>query len=285
MSSRAMLAVTSVLLTTALSAAPGRADDGDAFVIVNGRPITRTEVVDVLMEAHGLSITQQLIVLELARQETKRRGLEVTAADVEAEFRRALDQIIAGVDSDGTVTEESKRQALQTMLEEKNISMAEFLIGMERNAHLRKAVQQELRINEATLREEFARTYGEKVAVRHIQISVSDAALLNRALDQLRQGKDFAEVARQLSQNAATAAQGGQMAPFTFDDPEIPAALREAAFALRPGEVSAAVRVQRRLASSTPTVCATSRISRYFAGGLYPPAAVSTSVSEHSDPG
>lgn len=220
--------------------------DGDAFVIVNGRPITRAQVVQALMEAHGLSITQQLIVLELAKQETKRRGLEVTPADIDTEFQRSLDQMLPATDSGDAVSKDNKLQALKIVLEGKNISMTEFMIGMERNAHLRKAVRQGLRINETTLREEFARTHGEKVVVRHIQISLSDSGRLNRALDLLSQEKDFAEVARQLSQNPETAARGGEMAPFTFDDKEIPPALCEAAFSLRPGEVSAPIRVERR---------------------------------------
>jgi parvulin-like peptidyl-prolyl isomerase len=224
----------------------GADDDGDAVAIVNGRPIARQRMVEVLVEAHGLSIMQQLIVLELAKQETKRRGLEVTVADVDAEFRSSLAQIAPGVGSEDGMNEENQRKALQILLEDRNISMAEFMIGMERNAHLRKAVKQELRINEATLREEFARTCGERVVVRHIQIDVSDSAALNRALDLLSQGKDFAEVARQVSQNPETAARGGQMEPFTFNDAQYPAALREAAFSLRPGEVSAPIRVERR---------------------------------------
>jgi len=220
--------------------------DGDAFVIVNGRPITRQQVEDTLMEAHGLSITQQLIVLELAKQETKRRGLEVTPADIDAEFQHSLDQMLPQTDAENAVSKDNQLQALRIVLEQKNISMVEFMIGMERNAHLRKAVRQELRINETTLREEFARTHGEKVVVRHIQISLSDSAALNRALDLLSQEKDFAEVARQLSQTPEAAARGGEMAPFTFADKQIPPALREAAFALRPGEVSAPIRVERR---------------------------------------
>ncbi len=234
-----------VTLTATLLAGSVYAD-GDAFVIVNGRPITREQVVDTLMEAHGLSITQQLIVLELAKQETKRRGLEVTPADTDTEFQRSLDQMLPATNSGDAVSKEDKLQALKLVLEQKNISMTEFMIGMERNAHLRKAVRQGLRINETTLREEFARTHGEKVVVRHIQTSLSDAAKLNQALDLLSQGEDFAEVARQLSQNPETAARGGEMAPFTFGDEQIPPALREAAFSLQPGEVSAPIRVERR---------------------------------------
>jgi parvulin-like peptidyl-prolyl isomerase len=109
---------------------------------------------------------------------------------------------------------------------------------MERNAHLRKLVEKDLRITEETLREEFARRYGARVVVRHIQILQRDSRGLNEALELLARGSDFADVAQQLSRNADTAARGGEMDPFTFDDPEIPAAIREAAFSLKEGGVS-----------------------------------------------
>jgi foldase protein PrsA len=238
--------VTATVTLTAILLAGSVYADGDAFVIVNGQPISRAQVVDALIEAHGLAVTQQLIVLELAKQETKRRGLEVTPADIDAEFQRSLDQMLPTTDGGDTVSKDNQLQALKLVLEQKNISITEFMIGMERNAHLRKAVRQGLHVNEATLREEFARTHGEKVVVRHIQTAVSDSGRLNQALDLLSQGKDFAEVARQLSQNPETAARGGEMAPFTFADEQIPPALREAAFSLQPGEVSAPIRVEQR---------------------------------------
>jgi parvulin-like peptidyl-prolyl isomerase len=74
--------------------------------------------------------------------------------------------------------------------------------------------------------------------VRHIQIPQRDNRGLNQSLELLGRGSDFADVARQLSKNPETAARGGEMEPFTFDDPEIPAALREGAFSLKEGGVS-----------------------------------------------
>lgn len=219
-----------------------RADDGDAVAIVNGHPISRGEMIDILIEAHGVEVLQQLIILQVAKQETRQRGLRVTKADVEAEFQRSLDRIAqeAGL-SPEQATEKNKRDALQAVLNERGISMSEFMIGMERNAHLRKLVEKDLRITEETLREEFARTYGEKVLVSHIQIPRNDNRGLNEAIDLLARGADFADVARRLSKNRETAVRGGEMEPFTFDDPDIPEGLREVAFSLKPGGVSSPV--------------------------------------------
>ncbi|MFQ5806422.1 MAG: peptidylprolyl isomerase [Phycisphaerae bacterium] len=230
-----------VLATTLLSAARAD-DDGGAVAIVNGHPISRVKMMEVLIDARGVEVLQQLIILQLAKQETKQRGLRVTRADVDAEFQTALTRIAKNAGMIGEyATEKNKRAALQEVLDERGISMAELMVGMERNAHLRKIVAKDLRITEQTLREEFARTYGEKVKASHIQIDQRDARGLNEALDLLGRGAEFAAVARRLSKNPETAARGGEMEPFTFDDPEIPPALREIAFSLKPGEVSSPV--------------------------------------------
>ena len=239
-------AIGAMLLGSLLAVPTTRADDGDAVVIVNGRPISKHKLVDVLTDAYGLQVMQQLIVLELAKAETRRLEIRVSAADVDAEFARALSNIAPQSGAAGqALTEDEQRRALAYLLQEKNISHAEFMIGMERNAHLRKIVERDFRVDEATLREEFARAYGAKVAVRHIQLNTING--LHEALNLLDEGTDFAEVARRVSQNPDTAARGGLLEPFAFnaDDAVMAPVLREAAFAMQPGEVSKPIKVGR----------------------------------------
>jgi parvulin-like peptidyl-prolyl isomerase len=217
----------------------GAAGDGDALVVVNGRAISEKRVADLLMEAHGLEFMQQLIVLELVKAEGKRLGLSVTPGDVEAERIEALNRIAADSEMDpADATEANKLRALETVLQQRGISMTEFLVGMERNAHLRKIVERDFAIDEVTLREEFARTYGERVQVRHIQVSVQNPGRLNEVISLLQRGADFADVARDTSANVETGPRGGELPPFTFTDDRIDPLLREAAFSLTEGEVS-----------------------------------------------
>lgn len=237
-----LLAVTGALLTLSASA---RAD-GDAIAIVNGRPLPREELVRLLIDAHGVDALQQLVLLEAARQETRTRGIKITDADIEREKQRALDELAEKSGLTGAnATQENKEQALQTMLAEKRVSTAEYRIAMERNAHLRKLVESELNISEATLRAEFARQFGERRQIRHIQIRADQNNLLNQAITDLRKGADFADVARRMSQNSQSAPRGGEMEPFAFDDAEIPPAMREQAFAMQVGEVSNPVKVEQ----------------------------------------
>lgn len=230
-----------VLSAVGLLAAPvAWAEDGDALAIVNGQSISRKELLDELIETHGLAVLQQMIGLDLAKQETQRRGLHVAAEDIQAQFDRALAEIVPASDAQGVaLNAESKQQALQTILQQRCLTMPEFMMAMERNAHLRKLVEADFKVDEPTLREEFARLYGEKVEVRHIQVAANYTRALNEALDLLARGVDFADVAQRVSINQQTAARGGLMEPFTFTNQDIPAGMRDYAFSLSVGQISA----------------------------------------------
>ena len=58
----------------ALLGAPACAQDGDAMAIVNGQPISRKQVVDKLIETHGLAVLQQMIALDLANRSRSAAG-------------------------------------------------------------------------------------------------------------------------------------------------------------------------------------------------------------------
>lgn len=217
--------------------------DGDAIAIVNGKPIGKSEMIKILMDIRGVEVLQQMILLETARQATAAKKMKVTPGDIEREFQESLDRIAADANITGEdATPENKLKALETMLTNKRLSMSEYRLAIERNAHLRKLVESDLKITDETLRAEFGRVYGEKRVIRHIQIPVGDDRLLNEALNQLQAGAEFSEVARRLSKNPETAPRGGEMEPFAFDDAQIPAGMREQTFLMKPGEVSVPIR-------------------------------------------
>ena len=236
----------SLVLVGAFSRIPtSAADDGDAIAIANGRSVSRTDFVDVLVQAYGLEVLQQLIMLELAKGHAGELGLHVNRAEIDAEFQNARDKIAkeAGMSSE-EATDANKQKALEQVLQSKHISMAEFMVSMERNAYLRKAVEGSLKVDPKTVREEFARTYGEKVRVRHIQVPISETRVLQDVVTRISRGDDFAELARRFSSNADSASRGGEMEPFTFKA-NLDPALREAAFSLAPGETSPPIRTGR----------------------------------------
>lgn len=210
---------------------------------VNGQPITRQRVIGLLLESRGVGILEQLIGLETAIRAASRRGLVVTQSDLDREHDRALRNLsdpLSSVTPSLSDREEAER-LLDQVLAQRNMSRSEFDIITRRNAYLRKLAESELLITEAQLRREYERIYGERVQVRHIQLATLPE--VTRIRERLAKGEDFAELAARYSANTSSAQAGGLLDPFSAGDENLPAALRQTAFALEPGEVSSTVRV------------------------------------------
>jgi parvulin-like peptidyl-prolyl isomerase len=200
-------------------------------------------VIDLLLRAQGVGILEQLVVLDSAERLAAEKILVVTKEDVDREYELALRRLtdpLASVNA-GPFDRAAAERSLQAVLAQRNISQEEFLLGMRRHAYLRRIVESELAFSDEQLQEEFERSFGRRVKVRHIQLATPRQ--VSRVQERLASGEDFAAAARDYSANLISAEVGGLLEPFSAANEELPAAFREAAFALQPGEVSGAVRV------------------------------------------
>ncbi len=211
--------------------------------VISGVPIAREKIVEPLMGTHGVSVLEDLIVLHMAEREAETKGVAVTPADIEREYEITLERLSHRPDSlsPEPFDRERAERLLQSLRAERGVSPEQFRLTLRRNAVLRKLVERDLRFSDDQLQEEFARGYGERVQVRHIQLAT--LADISRIREKLDAGEDFAELARRFSADTSTAAEGGLLDPFSAADDTIPLALRQSAFKLSEGQVSSAVRV------------------------------------------
>lgn len=217
---------------------------GPTIAVVDGKPITRDRIVELLLRGHGVGVLEQVIVLEAARRETNARGLTVTSTDVSDEYDLALRRLLSPLPAgeDAPLDRTAGERLLDRILSSRNISRAEYMMGMRRNAHLRKIVEHEMHFTDEQLEAEFECAYGERVKVRHIQVAtLAEADRLAKRLD--NGDEDFAELARGYSANPNTAPAGGLLRIFSREDEDVPALMRRTAFALQPGEHSVPLRV------------------------------------------
>lgn len=223
---------------------PATQDVGElAIAFVGGDPIPRSDLINLLLDGHGVGAFEQLLVLHAARRLAGERGLVITRADIDAEYDRAIQSLLGE-----TVVgdpEHLRRQVGESLLDDvlasRNLSRSEFALVMQRNAYLRKIVLADLDVTDPQLREEFARRYGERVEIRHIQLASRSS--VNKVVAQRSAGVDFGELAMRYSANRKTGENRGLLPPLSVDDPEIPKALRDAAFSLPVGRESKAIRV------------------------------------------
>lgn len=213
---------------------PARPAPSRTVATVNGVNLERRELVDLLIRSRGLSLLQQMILRETAMQEARRKGVAINAADVEQEYEYTLqaDQF-NGKDPD-KLTPARREQLIEDWVRSRGVSRDELQLAMERQACLRKLVQDRIEVDETLLRKEYDRTYGEKVEVRHIQIEA--ARYYPQIKQRLERGEKFEDLARQFSINGLSKPRGGLLPPFSAADDTVPGVFVKAAFALQPGQ-------------------------------------------------
>ncbi len=214
------------------------------IAMAEGKPITRDSIVELLLRGHGVGVLEQIIVLEAAKEEVAARGLTVTEGDVAAEYDRALRRLLSPLPADESVPvdRQAGERLLEKILSSRNIARAEYMMGMRRNAYLRKIVEHDMHFTDAQVKAEFERAYGARVKVRHIQVAgLAEAERIEKRL--AHPGADFAELARDYSANPNTAPAGGRLRVFSREDEDVPALMRTTAFALEAGRHSAPLRV------------------------------------------
>lgn len=206
-----LLTATAVLAGLALA---GCADDTVASSTAG--KISQEELYENMKETYGSATLQQMIitdVLEAQYGEAVTDDTVDTAMEEEAQMYGGQEQFEGVLTSSGYTTESYKDLIRYSLLVE-------------------EAVKDQSEITE----EEYQTAYDEYTPpVTASHILVEDAETANTLIEELNNGADFAELAKEHSTDKASAENGGQM---TFSAGEMVAEFEEAAFALEEGEIT-----------------------------------------------
>jgi len=285
MASRALAALAVALLFLAAPAGAERINqpmrDEDVVARVNGTTIYRKDVKDVVQgillmqdkEPDAASVGKlaeealdSLIALELLYQESQARGIKVSDADVDAEINRSKRQFPdaqsfqAAMKARGITENDLRRDTRKTMAVNRLLEG-----GIWKDVTV---TPEQVKSFYDTNQDSFQ--HPAQIRVSHILVRVPEgasaadrAAAKQRAgalLDQLKAGADFAALAHKESQDATSAAQGGDLGYLAKG--EMDSTFEKHAFALKPGQLSDVVSTpygfhiikvtDRRAAGSTP---------------------------------
>lgn len=231
--------------------------DEDVVARVNGTTIYRKEVKDVVQgilimqdqEPDATSVAKlaeealdSLIGLELLYQESQARGIKVSDADVDAEIARSKSQF-------------PDAQSFQTAMKARGMTENDLRRDTRKtmavNRLLEGGIWKDVTVTPQQLKSFYdgnkeSFQHPAQIRVSHILIRVpQNASTADRVaakkradalLDQLNAGSDFAALARKESQDASSAAQGGDLG-FVAKG-EMDSAFEKYAFALKPGQLS-----------------------------------------------
>ncbi len=209
---------------------------GHPIAIVNGRSIERKALLRTLVAARGLPMLQQMILRELAKEESERLGKDVSQESIDHEYDITLQAARFNGKDIEALTPARREQLLEEWTRTRGVAREELAMAMERQAHLRAIVGNDVEITDEMLQAEFQRTHGEKAEVRHIQLAAK--RVYPQITQRLGRGDRFKDLVAEYSQNALSRERQGLLPPFTAEDPGVPAIFAEVAFQLSPGDVS-----------------------------------------------
>lgn len=181
--------------------------------------------------------TDMLIDETLLLREAADRRLAPTQSQVEEGFRALL-----GSPQSGAETAAVRRRLREAGIGEAEVR--EFVRRQETANLLIAAVTADVRVTDEEVadyynrhKDEFQRPEIGKFSL----IRLMDKQSAERALAELRRGRDFAALAREVSVDPATRSKGGDVGWVYRGDGRLSEAVEAAAFSLRPGQVSGAL--------------------------------------------
>ncbi|MGQ9504153.1 MAG: peptidylprolyl isomerase [Thermogutta sp.] len=207
------------------SSATSEEKQPQVVAVVNREPITRDELRKECLRRYGEEVLESVVNKYLIMEECQRRGIVVTAEEVDAEITRMATRFGMPIetwfkllkDERGIKPDQYKRDIIWPMLA------------------LRKLAGDRLLVTEEELRREFESRYGPAIKARMIVVSKRETAEAIRA-EAAANPDQFGELAKKYSEDASTASLKGLIQPIRkhVGHKEI----EDVAFALQPGEVS-----------------------------------------------
>lgn len=214
------------------SAKPTIAGDGQSaaakpLAYVNGRTVTRDDLMPSLTEAAGGAVLSEIVLDQMIDGALADRGLTLTPAMIEQEKADMLATL--------SVDPDEAARLLKVMRSRRGLGEVRFAAMLRRNAGLRLLTKDDVELAPALLHQAFEVQHGKRYRVRIIVTdTLSEAGKLK---DQAEAGASFSDLAAMHSTDPS-AAQGGLLSPISPADPTYPAALREAMSGMKAGEVS-----------------------------------------------
>lgn len=207
-----------------------KSDDKTAVATVNGTDITKAQLYDKLVEAGGESTLQNLITTTLVDQEAKKANITVTDDDINAEIEDLKTQF-GGED------------ALNSALAQSSMTLDDLKKQMPLQVEIRKILEPKAEVTDEEISayyEENKATLNDVEQVRASHILVATKEEADTIVQQLKDGADFAALAKEKSTDTASKESGGDLDFFTRED--MVAEFTDAAFKLKVGETSGAVK-------------------------------------------
>jgi len=230
-------------------AAPGIDPDREVVALINGYPVYRDDfeaAKDTLVNQYGQTLARTYVEAEaflhlapaiLTQHEADQRGIAITAKEIQQEFDSQYSEFLAlgWTDEQLAVYLEQQGKTIGAFKQEAWDTVANQLLAMR----LQEVISGPFDISDERVVEYFSLHKSdyeieEQVRASHILVETREEA--ERILDQLSEGANFDDLAREYSTAAGSEANGGDLD--WFGRGVMVASFEEASFALAVGDIS-----------------------------------------------
>lgn len=200
--------------------------------VVNGEKIKRNELYTLMYIQGGRDAVDYLIETQLILQEGKKCGITVSGKELDEEVDSIITDYYGG-----------DEEQFRSFLESQGYNLDFIRNDLRRNLMLKKIISTDLVISEKEAKEYLEENrehfdIPEEVKARHILVETKKEAL--EVISRLEKGEDFAELAKELSQDPGSKESGGDLG--FFGRGRMAKEFEEAAFSLKDGERSGPVK-------------------------------------------
>ncbi|CAM4512305.1 foldase protein PrsA [Paenibacillus endophyticus] len=222
-------AVLAIALIIVLIKPPFGGSGDETVATVNGVNITQDRLYDELVTAGGKATLENVITQELISQEAKANNIEVSDADIDSEI--ALIKKSFGSDEEFEATLAQYQMTLDSLKKDTKINLTIRKILEPKTEVTDEEIQQFYDANKETL------GTPEEIQASHILVATKEEA--DAILAELKQGGDFAAIAKEKSIDPGSKDKGGDLG--FFGKGAMVPEFETAAFALKVNEISAVV--------------------------------------------
>jgi len=211
----------------------------DVAALINNRPVRLEDLGEMCIDRHGEEVLENLISRKLIEQACRKRNIQVTEADVNAEIERAARENLPLL-PDGRADVE---RWMQLVTQQQGIKPEIYRNSIVWPAvALKKLVGENVSVSEDDVQKAFEANYGPRVRCRAIVLNNLRRA--QQVWDKARANpteEHFADLAEEYSVDPATRALRGEIAPIQKHGGQ--PLLEQEAFSLKPGEISGIIQV------------------------------------------
>jgi parvulin-like peptidyl-prolyl isomerase len=201
----------------------------DVMAIVNGKDISRQALVQACVERHGKDVLESLVNKRLIEHHCRKRGVEVTPAEIEAEVDRMAKRFKLG-----------REQWFELLKNQRGVDPEEYKRDiLWPTLALRELAAKDIEPSEAELNQEYETRFGMAMQVRLIVVTDAElAAKVQR--EAAARPAEFARLAMAHSQDVNSASIGGLIQPIRAHsgDPQV----ERAAFNMQVGQISPVIK-------------------------------------------